>query len=268
VYVAPPPAAPRTTYTPRPRVPGPGKMGYLMALAWIPITAAIVLYLHTRDQLAVYPGIAGGVIYVAGLGLILVITALRGRKLGFLGFLSVIALIPVGLSIGFADDLRGTYADGGWRHWWNEVNYDGAYSEPSAEPTTAPPPAFNPADAFADYDTVAIDGTCSSEEGNITPDVNGTVALATVPASQTITVTSSVTSLVIPHGTSLNIVSTATADWPTSIDIHWVDRDTACSLNYGPTSGVQLTATDAPVLTVRLDDAQQNGSMTLYVEEN
>ena len=112
VYSAPP-------TPPRPRVPGPGKMGYLMALAWIPITLAITLYLSTTDQLAVFPALVAGVIYVAGLGLILIITALRGRKLGFLGFVSVMALIPVMIAIGSAPQLREHYASGDWRIWFD-----------------------------------------------------------------------------------------------------------------------------------------------------
>ena len=129
VYSAPP-------RPPKPRVPGPGKVGYLLALAWIPITIAITLYLSTTGQLAVFGVIAGGVIYVAGLGVILVITALRGRKLGFLGFLSVVAMIPVAVAIGAAPELRDHYASGDWHDWVNEQVAAESSSMPSlAEPS-------------------------------------------------------------------------------------------------------------------------------------
>ena len=269
---AEPPIAAPTFYSapptpPRPRVPGPGKMGYLMALAWIPITAAITLYLSTTNQLAVFAGVVAGVIYVAGLGLILIITALRGRKLGFLGFVSVMALIPVAIAIGTAPQLREHYASGDWRDWVNEqVDPHVSYSA-APDVSVAPSAPFDLASKFYDYATVAIDGTCSATDGPLTPDYTGTVALSTVPAPQTITVTSPQTLLVIPTGTSVQVVSTATADMPVGIDVNWLSRDVTCNLNYETTTGVQLSNPEAPMLTVRLDDASQNGAMSLYIQE-
>ena len=77
-----------------------------------------------------------GVIYVAGLGLILIITALRGRKLGFLGFVSVMALIPVMIAIGTAPQLREHYASGDWRHWFNDELERASRCLPQPCPTT------------------------------------------------------------------------------------------------------------------------------------
>ena len=267
VYSGPP------VYTapPRPRVPGPGKLGYLLALAWIPMSVAITLYLVTTDQLAVFPVVAGGVIYVAGLGLILIITALRGRKLGFLGFISVLALIPVGVAIGTAPELREHYAAGDWRVWWRDAAYSESYPEPSTSYVETP--AFDPSSAFLDYETVAISGSCWEEPDLETQESEGTVRLSSIPADQTITVTSNSTRLVIPEGTSLRVlvVDHSTSNemgWTTQADIRWPDRDVACSTSYGATDAVALLNSDKPVLTVRLDDAQQAGNMSLWIEEN
>lgn len=264
VYTAPP-------RQPRPHVPGPGKLGYLLALALFPISAAITLYLWSTDRLAVFPVVAGGVIYVAGLGLILVITALRGRKLGFLGFVSVLALIPVGVAIGMAPQLREHYADGDWRIWWQDSYHDVTVGEP--EPVYTPPPAFDPSAAFLAYETVAISGSCYQTEDLATPDTEGTVRLSSVPADQTITVTSQNTRLVIPEGTSLRVVVVDhTSDdengWATGASIFWPDRDVNCDTNYGATDAVVLTNSDKPVLTVRLDDNQGAGNMSLWIEED
>ena len=239
---AEPPIAAPTFYSapptpPRPRVPGPGKMGYLMALAWIPITAAITLYLSTTNQLAVF------------------------------AFVSVMALIPVAIAIGTAPQLREHYASGDWRDWVNEqVDPHVSYSA-APDVSVAPSAPFDLASKFYDYATVAIDGTCSATDGPLTPDYTGTVALSTVPAPQTITVTSPQTLLVIPTGTSVQVVSTATADMPVGIDVNWLSRDVTCNLNYETTTGVQLSNPEAPMLTVRLDDASQNGAMSLYIQE-
>jgi phage shock protein PspC (stress-responsive transcriptional regulator) len=264
VYTAPP-------RPPRPRVPGPGKVGYLLALAWIPITMAITLYLATTDQLAVFPVVAGGVIYVAGLGVILVITALRGRKLGFLGFVSVLALLPVGAAIATAPDLREHYSAGDWRAWWEGSYREVTIGEPA--PIYTPPPAFDPSTAFLDFETVAISGSCYEPGDLTTPDTEGTVRLSSVPADQTITVSSNSTRLVIPEGTSLRviIVDHTTNDengWSTSASVSWPGRDVSCDTSYGATDAVTLTNADKPVLTVRLDDAQQSGSMSLWIEED
>jgi len=264
VYVAPP-------RPPRLRVPGPGKLGYLLALAWIPMSIAITLYLVTTEQMAVFPVVAAGVIYVAGLGLILVITALRGRKLGFLGFVSVVALIPVGLAIGMAPQLREHYADGDWRMWWNNSYNDITVGEPA--PIYTPPPAFDPSSAFLDYETAAISGACYETKDLTTPDTDGNVRLSSLPADQTITVTSTNTRLVIPEGTNLRvvIVDHTTNDengWATGASIFWPDRDVNCDTNYGATDAVVLTNADKPTLTVRLDDIQAAGSMSLWIEED
>jgi len=255
----------------KPRLVGPGKVGYLLALAWIPITIAITLYLVTNDRLAVFPVVAGGVIYVAGLGVILIITALRGRKLGFLGFISVLALIPVGVAIGTAPELREHYAAGDWRDWVRSNGIGNQDTYP--EVTYTPPPAFDPSSKFLDYETVAISGSCYEEPDLTTQETEGTVRLTSVPADQTITVTSNSTRLVIPEGTSLRVVVVEhpmnnDMGWTTQADIRWPDRDVTCTTSYGATDAVTLVNSDAPVLTVRLDDTQQMGNMSLWIEEN
>jgi hypothetical protein len=242
-------------------------MGYLMALALFPITAAITLYLTTQDKLAVFPGLAAGVIYVAGLGLILVITALRGRKLGFLGFVSVVAMIPVGLSIGFATDIRENYANGSeWRGWIHDEFAPSLDAEPT--PIYTGERAFDPASAFTDYETVAINGPCYHVAGEPMPPVSGTVSLTAVATDQTITVTSTDTLLSIPAGTSLAIVNDGGMDGLAMSTVTWGDRDVSCELTSVDSPAVQLGIADAPVLTVVLDDTTTDGFMNLWIEEN
>lgn len=276
-YSPPVYTAPATTYTPKPRVPGPGKFGYLAALALIPISIAVTLYLSSTDQLGVFPWIAAGVIWVAGLGLILVINALRGRKAGFLGFVSFVALIPIGLTIAAAPQMREYYAEGGW--WgWNWVD-DGSYhgwnwgngpveGAPAPVEPPAPEPAFDPSGAFLDYESVAINGACYKDADAVTPDVSGTVRLSDVAADQTITVTSPDTLLSIPKGTSLKVVNMGGTDGMASAFVSWDDRDLGCELTSVGSPGVQLTNAGAPVLTVLLDDTMTMGYMSLWIEEN
>ncbi len=268
--MAPPPptvySAPPTP--PWPRVPGPGKVGYLLALAWIPITIAITLYLSTTDQLAVFGAVAGGVIYVAGLGLILVITALRGRKLGFLGFVSVVALIPVAIAIGTAPELREHYSSGDWRDWVNEqVDAEISVSAAPVESIEAPDP-FDPTEAFDDYSTVAIAGQCSTDFTGPAPTPSGTISLAEVSGPTTLTVATDITRVVIPSGTNLAIVTQANADYEPYVGVTWVDRGVTCSMTSGVTDLVTLKTPDAPVLTLVLGEANASGSFDIYIEEN
>lgn len=276
-YTPPVYQAPAKPYTPKPRVPGPGKVGYLLALAMIPVAIAITLYLHTSDQLNANPVLVAGVIWVAGLGLILVINALRGRKAGFLGFLSFVALLPVGLSIAFADEISEHYGDDnswGWT-WVDDGSYNGwSWGDPNpepsvmVEPTHAPEPAFDPSGEFLDYESVAINGTCYPDMDAVAPEVSGTVRLSAVSADQTITVTSADTLLSIPEGTSLKIINMGGNDGMASAFVAWDDRDLACDLVSVGSPAIQLTNPDAPVLTVLLDDTMTMGYMTLWIEEN
>jgi hypothetical protein len=267
VYTAPP--APRS-----PRVRGPGAMGYLMALALIPITAAAVLYLNSTDQLAVYAPVAAGTIYVAGLGLILVITALRGRKLGFLGFVSVIALIPVALSIGFATELREQYANGDeWSGWVRDEfgpNWDYSGVEPTYTPE-APPPAFDPTELFPDYATVAIAGHCSvidDLDDSFAPDVTGNVSLSEVTGPTSLTIATESTLVVIPRGTNLVIEAPARTDYEPYIGVMWLDRDVNCEMSSGVGHPVTLNNPEAPVVTLELSETAPVESFTIYIEEN
>lgn len=257
-------APPVYTAPPRPRVPGPGKVGYLLALALIPITIGITLYLHTSHQLAAFPVVVAGVIFVAGLGGILVITALRGRKMGFLGFVSIVALIPVGIAIGTAPQLREHYAAGDWREWVD--GWGGSVAAPVPEEVFTPEPAFDPSSKFGDYETVAINASCYQDDYP-TPDVEGTVRLSAVTGNQTVEVTSNVTRLVVPKGTSLRIEVAQDPDMPIQADISWPDRGVSCTTTYGASKVITLTNSDAPVLTVSLADTQYVGSMSLWIEE-
>lgn len=101
-----PPAPPRP---PLRRVPGPGRRFYLITAAWILISIAIVAATERIDGLAVAPGLAWLALFTIGYGLILAAIAIAGRKLGFLGFLSVPLLIVGLLSAVNSGEVRDTY---------------------------------------------------------------------------------------------------------------------------------------------------------------
>ncbi|WP_062380501.1 PspC domain-containing protein [Demequina pelophila] len=113
------PAAPSTPPRP-PRVPGPGAAFYLLTLAWFVLSIVGVALAAWQDRLAVPAVPAWIAVFVTGLGVLLAIVALVGRKLGFLGFLGGLLLLPLGAVIVQADEIR----DGSFgREWIPEINF-------------------------------------------------------------------------------------------------------------------------------------------------
>src|SRR5690606_29799448 len=71
-YVAPAPA--------RPYVPGPGKSAYLAALAWVFLSIAGIMFAARTDQLSVNSAVAWFVVFVTGLGVLVMMVGLAGRR--------------------------------------------------------------------------------------------------------------------------------------------------------------------------------------------
>ncbi|WP_062528689.1 PspC domain-containing protein [Demequina rhizosphaerae] len=108
-----PPAAPYAAPRPPrpPRVPGPGVAFWLLTLAWLVLSGAGTAWATWQDRIVVHPLIAWFALFVTGLGVILMLVALTGRRLGFLAFLSALLLVPVTAMIVEADEIRDGWAD-------------------------------------------------------------------------------------------------------------------------------------------------------------
>ncbi|WP_062467004.1 PspC domain-containing protein [Demequina maris] len=108
----PPAAAYAPPRPPRPpRVPGPGAPFWLLTLAWLVLSGAGTAWATWQDRIVVHPLIAWFALFVTGLGVILMLVALTGRRLGFLAFLSAVLLVPVTAMIIEADNIRDGWAD-------------------------------------------------------------------------------------------------------------------------------------------------------------
>lgn len=265
VYAAVPPvyAAPRPPKPPR--IPGAGPVAWLLTLALVPLSLAIAYWMHYQDLLAVHPILVAGLIWVAGLGLIIAGAALSGRRVGGLGTFAAFALIPTLAIAANADDLLRPWPD----HNWDDpvaVIEDLTPGIPPdrIDPEVPEPPAaeLNPATTFADYSFVQINGYCWSEPG-VQP-TGAVVSLGSVTDAMVIDVTASETRVIVPSGTSLQI--NVSDDWESYGSLYWVDRDVACAAPGTPGTWAKLTNGDAPVVTLRLSDAAASGS--IYIEEN
>lgn len=265
-----PPARP-----PLPTVPGPGQGAYLAFVAVLLISAAITAWLDRADMLAVSPLLAWGASITVGLGMILLIVALAGRKLGFLGFLSVFAVILAVLFSSNADQIR----DGYYRQWdW--VNEETVFDE-EVNVDYYPPDAFDlTAELGSQYSTMFVAGTCVSpsdvpewSEVQHFGDSTASMRLDTVDDDTTIDLNAWHNRLVIPAGTSIEVLGTG----PTTVV--WEDRDASCSFwyeaqgfeefdEYGeyldptPQPVLSLTNPDEPVLTVRA-----GSDHSIYIQE-
>lgn len=257
-------APPPTAYTPpRPRVPGPGPAGYLAALAWLPLSFAIAFVLDYQGRLAVYPWVAAGAIFAAGLGLIVAIVALAGRRMGFLGFVATLTLIPVSVGIVQADQIRSTYEHGFTWMW----EHSSANPSPSISAVPVPsmgPGAFDASSAFAaDYAFVQLDALCGERPSTADPTAPVT-RLSAVTADVSLDVTAPTTRVVVPAGTSLRIVQGSTGG-VTKFSVQWLDRSIECDTL--PTAGATVTLTNpgAPVVTLRMTDGTTY--QTVQIEE-
>lgn len=270
-----PPAPPARP--PAPAIPGPGRAAYLAFVAVLLISAAIAIGLAWTDQLAVSPVLAWGASITVGLGAILVLVALAGRKLGFLGFLSAFAVLLALLFAANADAFRNGYASSeNWFGIEEEVVVDEWVDD---EPDVTY--GFDlTADLAADYSTVFLAGACVSpsevaswSDATHFGESMATMRLDTVDEDLDIDLPATHTRLAIPRGTSLEIVGSG------HIAVVWEGRDASCTTwadrhtewerdEYGertqPPSQTIFTATNpaAPVITI---DA--GADKTIYLEE-
>jgi len=229
----PPPSAPPRPV--KPKVPGPGKGGWFGFLAAMLLSAAGVLWLSRTDQLGVSPLLAWGAGTVLGLGLVLTAVALSGRRLGFLGFLSIPAVIvAVVISIN-ATEIRDRY-DADWAWWGGTVVWsdDGELAtEQEVEPSPAPGPVDATAALASDYASTLVVGECyeaaSFEEWSSVTQwgaSTATMRLDDVSADLSLDLTADYTRVVVPEATSVEIAG------PGTVQVVWADRDFGCT-SYG-----------------------------------
>lgn len=267
-YAPAPPAPPAPPAAPRPpRVPGPGRSFYLMCLAWAAIAAAVAAWMDRTDHLAVHPVIAGAVIFATGLGVIAIAVSLAGRKLGFLGFLTISSLLPLIIIGSNADELRTAYSDHG-----------GITSGTGFTVTvnTSPPAAFDPTLAFNGvYSNVLFNASCyetswknlhdsnvysSVQRLNLAP-VKPVATQAPASADTTVEVTAELTYVTIPQGASITLSGGSNA----SATVVFADKGFACDFQTGTGPYMELTNADAPKINLVVKDDQY--ANTIVIQE-
>ncbi len=248
-----PPPTPATARPRPPRVPGPGAGFHLTVLAWALISAAGTAWASREGLLAIYSPLAWGMVFLTGLGVILIMVSLSGRKLGFLGFLGALGMFPALLLLWWHPQLLDSYRD----------------DKPAVDFTVTEvfdiPHAVDPTINFAeDYQTVVFTGECWDEPGFVADTTSGTARI-TVPGpvteDATFPMVAATTTVTVPQGTSVRVVSDG---WAQAI-VHFADRDLTC--NYPGEEGDYVTLTNPgdPVITLSVsDDAYAN---TIVIEE-
>ncbi|WP_062200825.1 PspC domain-containing protein [Demequina salsinemoris] len=270
----------------RARIPGPGSAGYLTALAWLILSGVGLWIAERNDLLAVHPFVAWPVAVLIGWGAILVVISLMGRRLGFLGVLTVLGILPV-LIIGSAStQFRDNWDDGGGilPHWgfeddaqveseikaaiegWVQDNIDpdfdideaehGGQDTTASSVATATPEAdatIAPLASFADYSDVLLRGDCYDATALAMENEGSTeqIALSELAADRTLTLSAENTLITVPTGTPLEVV----AEGDAQVDVEWASRQLWCSVAGEDTALVSLTAAeDAPTLTLVISD--------------
>lgn len=274
-----PPAPPAPAYPatpPRPHVPGPGKGGYLAFLGVLLVTAAVVIGLERADRLAVNPVLAWGAAITVGLGAVLIVVALTGRKLGFLGFLSVVAVLA---GVPLAANADGIRADHGhdWGWWDVDVTIGEATAEveSSASPAEPAAPAPDLTEPFTDdYAQVFISSGCwalsaADDDWASGPEAwsgNGqaSIRLTEVTDDTTVQVSEGATTVTVPAGTSISVAQT------NDVYLEWDQRDLACDLSYAfsDVSGAWLSATNPGEPVVEIEPTGTGAAVFIKEEQS
>ena len=236
----------------KPRVPGPGRGFSLAGLAWIILSGAAVGLLDREDQLAVHPVVAWFVVMVTGLGVLLMIVSLAGRKLGFMGFMAIVLALPLPLITAGADELRDTYAnDGGL------VNINIGDVARQLDSLDANADSIDATTDFVDvYTEVLINGDCRNDATVPTNPASTTrLSFASLEADTSVDVVSQVTYVTISEGTDLNVVGRGDAQ----AHVVWPDRGITCDFWNARDQHLSLKNNVGPAVTLAVhDDAYSN----------
>ncbi|WP_159448741.1 PspC domain-containing protein [Demequina sp. NBRC 110053] len=279
-HAPPPPSAAARPAQPRaPRVPGPGKAAWIAFLGVMLVSAAVVFGIGRSGQLAVPAPLAWGACVTIGLGAIMVIVALTGRRLGFLGFLTIPAVL---LSVLFASN-AGEIRDGfdGRGDWWqgDTVMY-GEVSDPEVTAVGPDEPETTPVDLgsalSSDYSTIIAAGACTTpivaqtwEEVSLWGEDSATVRIGEIAADTDLELTATATRVAFPAGTSIEILGSG------ETTVIWEDRDVSCydwseaaldewgePTGADPSTVLRASNADQPVLTL----SGRDGAV-IYLEE-
>lgn len=269
--VPPPPPAPPAPRIPTPRVPGPGRAFYLLTLAWALVAAAAVTWAGRENLLTTWRPVAWGLLFLTGLGVILMGVSISGRRVGFLGFLGVLGMFP-GLILAFNHDhLLKDYADGhlpgggvvvedidGDLVWvgdeWSDIEWTDGEPLPETPDWTA---------EFADqYSEVFLSGECWAQSSR--PDLPGTsvarFAVDELGEPRRFDSPAHTTFLSMPAGAGLVVA----AEEDQSLLVWFADRELACD-GFGRTA-LSLRNGTEPAITVTVP-SDYDGA-TVVIQEN
>ena len=228
-----------------------------MTLAWAAIAAAAAAWMERTDNLAVHPLVAGIVLFVTGLGVILIAISLAGRKLGFLGFVGIASLIPVLVFAGNADGLRTAYSEHGG------ITTSSDYTMPFN--TVEPAPPFDPTLKFPGlYAIVSFDGYCQQGDwqdygASSVARLNLASAGAEMASDTTVDITAEVTYVTITTGTSI----TLTGDNNAQATVVFADRGFTCDFGNTGQKYLELTNPDAKKTNLVVHDDQYANTIVI-----
>lgn len=250
--VPPAPAAPPVL----PRIPGPGRAGYLAMLAVLLLAGAGVAVAERMDRLGVHPFPAWWVVATTGLGVLAMIVSLTGRKLGFLGFLAIFMALPTLLIGAAAPELRSSWSEDGSvvsidvdPDWFE----DGTWEVDTYDAT---------GDLAEDYRVVVVNGTCALREADM--DASGPVAridASGATGDESFDITARTTYLTVDEGTSLVLAGKGDSQ----AHVEWADRGFGCDFWDAGGEHLRLTNPDTPTVSLTVyDDEYVN---TIVIEE-
>jgi len=247
-----PPASP-----PPPRVPGPGRVAYLSALALAFLVGAGVLYADRTGELAVGTTITWFTAYTIGLGVIVMLVGLAGRKMGFLGFVATVLAASLALTVAANDDLRETFRQD--RTWFAvEVNDAGDVDEFVVFGEEV---VLNVADRFPAYESVEHHGICASTDHEAPREPDRTVTLTDGNAGTTINADDDRITLVT-DGRGFLVVGEHSGD----VVVEFEDQGIACTTFNQDGLIFSAIADEQPATTLNIQD-NGAGQQMVYVKE-
>jgi len=224
-------------------VPGAGKVFWLLTLAWFVISIAGVAWAERLDRLVVHSFPAWVALFLTGLGVIMVLVSLAGRKIGGLTAIAVPFLLAA-LIIGTQpDELRDAY----WE--FRNAIEDGIEVEPSPSYVPEPVPFSNAAASFSDlYQQITLTGYCTkigSEQFSMGGSTTQ-LSYAQIPDDLEIAVDTEYVALAMPQGTNLVVEQSEVY----SMTVAWPDRDLVCRSTGVEGFRVDLSNPGGPTLTL------------------
>lgn len=196
-------------------------------------------------------------IFVTGLGVILIAVSLAGRKLGFLGFVGITSILPLLIFAGNADELRTAYAEHGG------ITTSDIYEE--FIPTPSPIAPFDPTLKFPGlYTDVYFDGYC--QQGDWQDYGSSSVARLDLtgsgvgtPNDRTVDIAAEVTYVTIARGANI----TLTGDFNAPATVVFADRGFTCDFQNTDQKYLELANPDLPTINLVVHDDQYTNTIVI-----